>query len=103
MIDTIKGKSINVINHKSKSEEYHNNNINLKNYKKNKIILILNNDWYWMMYWYKTFSFDKYLDLNLLISEGQNSYKLIYLFNNWLNLEIKNWIKIVIELKILIK
>ena len=56
-----------------------------------------------MMYWYKTFSFDKYLDLNLLISEGQNSYKLIYLFNNCLNLEIKNWIKIVIELKILIK
>ena len=45
MMDTINGKSINIINHKSKSEEYHNNNyINLKNSKKNKIILISNNE-----------------------------------------------------------
>ena len=28
MIDTINDKSINIINHKGKSEEYHNNNIN---------------------------------------------------------------------------
>ena len=102
MLDTINDKCINIINHKSKSEEYHNNNyINLKNSKKNKIILISSNECYWMMYWYKTFSFDKYLDLNLLISEGQNSYKLIHLFNNCLNLEKKNWIKIVIEFKII--
>ena len=36
MIDKINDKFINIINHKSKSEEYHNNNINLKNSKKIK-------------------------------------------------------------------